>query len=862
MGSNVKYPPMLEHYRSLKREYPDGLLFYRMGDFYELFFEDAEIAAPIMEVTLTARHKGTAYEAPMCGVPYHSLNSYVSKVLKAGYKAVICDQVEDPKKSRGLVRREVVRILTPGTLTDIDLDSANDSNYLAVIGRYDNLFFLIRCDAATGDIYIKSSLTLDELKDILDITLPSEALLLESLNSLEQWLSRRGVCITYPSKSWLLDKDLAASKVKDSFGVVSLKAVIEDEHHGLVIGLAALILYLEDTQRASISYLKFPKMDSSNNYVVVDYTTLRNLEIFQSLVGRRGKTLLEVLDFTKTAIGGRLLRNWLRFPSRDLKEIGERLDCVEFFYSEHLLRNEIRDRMRIASDVERIFTRVSLHRATPKDLLSLAETFDIVFQLFDRLPDFFLRRFKLERIEKGNDLKDYIFSKIVSDASYVESGYFIREGVNEELDRLRKVAKDARSVVKDFETRERERTGISSLKVRYNRMLGFYIEVTKPNLHLVPEEYIRKQTLSNAERFVTPELKKIEEEILYAEEKAKRIEMTIFDEIVVKVGEYKETIEEAAKFIAQLDCFTAFAEAAVRNNYVRPEVGEYSDFVIVGGRHPVVEKLSDTFIPNDLHFSKDERIAILTGPNMGGKSTYLRQVALITLMAHLGSFIPAKRAKIPLIDRIFTRVGAGDNLSGGESTFLVEMLETATILKHSTDKSLVILDEVGRGTSTYDGISIAWAIVEYLHSGKEGVPFVLFATHYHELTKLGKKLPKAFNLHVKVEEKEKEIVFLHKIERGESDKSYGIYVASLAGIPSEVINRAYEILEDIERELSVRVVSSNGNEWKRVKMRKLPFTKTTEEVVVQIIDKLDINSLTPLAALNILAVLKDRIYGK
>ncbi|KLU59049.1 DNA mismatch repair protein MutS [Peptococcaceae bacterium CEB3] len=784
--------PMMQQYQEIKAQVGDAILFFRLGDFYEMFGADAELAAPILEIALTGREAGEARRIPMCGVPYHSVEHYLPKLVAAGHKVAICEQVEDPKLAKGIVKREIIRIVSPGTLTD-GLLSGQDNNFLAGVW-HDGAWGLSFLDVTTGEFTIFETESLDSLQAELAHVRPAELLLpKELLKQAKPW--QPYYCTVRERRDYVDTEAL-----REHFA--GQAALLED--HPVAAGAASALwrYFLASVPGMTPSNVLEIKLYNQDRWMILDSWTRRNLELSESLRGKGKKgTLLSVLDLTKTAAGARLLKRWLEQPLLSVSEIETRLAAVEELYRDEFLRSDVQKLLDEVYDLERLMGKVSYGSAQARDLLALAQTLDVPPLLrallapqAEPLASYLRQEGELAVLKEK--LTDALNPDIVTGSAQTN---LIRAGYSAEVDELRAVASGGRDWMAALETSEKERTGIRSLKIGYNKVFGYYIEVTHANAGLIPGDYQRKQTLANAERFVTPELKEYEEKILTAETRLGQLEYDIFVALREEVRRHTEEILKLAQELAQIDVFAGLAEAAVRYNYVRPEISTAGEIRISEGRHPVVEQMLGTqaFVPNDTSLTADNHLGIITGPNMAGKSTYMRQVALIVLMAQMGSFVPAQKAKISLVDRIFTRVGAADDLAAGQSTFMVEMQEVAYILRHATSASLVIFDEVGRGTATFDGLSIAWALVEHLQQHPALKPKTLFATHYHELTQLG-ELPGSFNLHVGVKEKGEDIVFLHKILPGKADRSYGIQVARLAGVPAELLQRAKVLLHTLE----------------------------------------------------------------
>ncbi len=859
---------MLRHYLEVKAQHPNAVLLYRMGDFYEAFFEDAVEIAPILEVALTARNKGKENEAPMCGVPHHAVEVYIGKLIRAGLRVAICDQVEDPAEAKGLVKREVTRVVTPGTVTEPRLLEGSDENLLAGVAWDGTAGAGAFLDVSTGRFFVRRWGSADEMAQDLELQRPREVLAGDSLPlEVESWIEERGVCRTDAGEDLWLDPKRAAEELERHFGTATLRGFGLEAGEPAVQAAALALRYAQETQQSDLSHVRGLALRHPNESLLLDAETLANLEVFRSLRegGRRG-TLLSVVDRTVTAAGGRLIRDWLRRPLRNASAIEARLAAVAELSADGERRERLRAGLATIGDIERLLARAVLGSLTPREAAALRDTLEAVPGILVEVAgaDAAILR-EIGGVDPVADLSGELQRVLdPQPAATLARGGVIAAGVDEDLDRCRSLAHDSKQHVAKLELRERERTGIGSLKVRFNKVFGYYLEVSKSKLDAVPEEYERKQTLVNAERFITPELKELEEQILSAEARLVELETEHFDRLRERIVAAGERLELLATALAQLDVLACFAEIAVRYRYARPAIrGLGEPIEIRDGRHPVVERLgADQFVPNDVELGAESgEIVVLTGPNMGGKSTYLRQVALIVLMAQAGSFVPAAEASIGLVDRIFTRVGASDDLTRGESTFMVEMVETAKILHQATSDSLVILDEVGRGTATFDGLSLAWSIVESLHESPR--PKTLFATHYHELTELSTLLPGVVNRTLAVKEWEDKIVFLRRVVPGSADKSYGLHVARLAGIPPEVIERAGQILANLEAheyDLTGKPRIAKGADSPADRSTdQLNLFAPPEEVVASILQQLDVEQLSPLAALNLLHTLKKRL---
>ncbi len=870
--------PMLRQYLELKAAYADAILLYRMGDFYEMFFDDARRAAPILEVQLTARQKGTENETPMCGVPYHALETYLGKLIAAGLKVAICDQVEDPAQAKGLVKREVTRVVTPGTVSDPELLEGKEDNLLAALvwdGEAGGGAFL---DLSTGSFFVRRWSSPEDGVEDLALLRPRE-LLFHGTHGLEgfpraivEWGEREVTCRTLLAEDRLFEPRRAGALLLRQFGTATLRGFGLEEGEPVVRAAAAALAYAQETQKSELSHVRGLAVQEARDRLILDASTLANLEIFRSQRGepgggaRRRGTLLGVLDRSVTAPGGRTLREWLRRPLVDPQAIAERHRAVGELVGDNPRRDRLRERLARVGDPERLLTRAVLGTMSPREAAALRDGLAEVPAILAELAG--ADAPLLAKLATTNPLTGLHaeLTRMLEEAPapVLQDGGVIASGVDEELDRYRSLARDSKRHILALEMRERERTGISSLKIRYNRVFGYYLEVTRANQERVPADYIRKQTLVNAERYVTPEIKELEEQILSAEERQIALEVEHFRRLVTTIAAAAPGLTALAAAVGALDTLAAFAEVAARHRYVRPIMGKLGAPILIReGRHPVVEQASrDAFVPNDTELDGEAAgIVLLTGPNMGGKSTYLRQVALIVLMAQAGSFVPADDAVIGAVDRIFTRVGASDDLARGESTFMVEMIETANILRHATEKSLVILDEVGRGTATFDGLSLAWAIVEYLHETRR--PKTLFATHYHELTELASLLPRVVNRTLAVKEWDDRIVFLRRVIPGSADKSYGLHVARLAGLPPGVIERAGEILTNLEAQEydltgKPRLARGRGAPATH-EPAQLTLFAPPEQVVASLLRDVEIERLTPLAALNFLQSLKSRL---
>ncbi len=863
---------MMEQYLRIKKNYQDILLFFRLGDFYEMFYEDAKIASSILEIALTSRQK-----VPMCGIPYHAADSYLAKLLRRGFKVAICEQVEDAKLAKGVVKRDVVKVLTPGTAVELELEGAKENTYIVSLYLKDKDWGLALVDLASGQMKTAQSDSQEKraLDDELFKVSPKEIIFPEEEEEkVIEILSRNNMTsiLRSPLEDWAFDFSQAKNILESHFQVKSLAGFDLSDKDLAVSAAGALLYYLKKVRKDSLSLVYKASYIQSGFQMILDATTIKNLELVKNLRdgGRKG-SLLDIIDFTVTSMGCRLVRSWLLQPLLRCSEIKDRLDAVSEFLRHTIERQELRESLKGIFDLERLKGKISLAVAHSRDLVSLKKSLLPLPQIKNVIAPFSARVIKkIHKLwDNAQDLVDLIDRAILEEPAFLlTEGGIIKDGYNPELDELRKLSRSGKGFITLLEKKERERTGISSLKIRYNKVFGYYIEVTKPNLPKVPADYIRKQTLLNSERYATPELKEYEEKVLNAEERIADLEYNLFLDIREKISKETTRLQKIASDVARLDVLSSLAELASLRSYHRPGVNTGESIKIVEGRHPVIEVTNDEpFIPNDTYLDEAEgQILIVTGPNMGGKSTYLRQVALICILAQMGSFVPAKEAEIGVVDRIFTRIGAMDFLSVGQSTFMVEMLETAKILNSATEKSLILLDEIGRGTSTFDGLSIAWAVAEYLHEKEEIRAKTLFATHYHELTELALTLKRIKNYHVSVKEWKDDIIFLRKIVSGPSDQSYGIHVAKIAGIPRSVVDRAKEILFNLEKQ----ELDSTGlprlayrSSKKRDKAQLFLFKEDREQEMLkgikEEIENCDISEFTPLAALNFINQLKEKI---
>ncbi len=859
------FTPLMQQYQRIKEAHPDKIVLFRLGDFYEMFYEDAEIAARELEITLTSREIGKGRRVPMAGIPCQAADGYIARLAGRGYRLAICEQVEDPSRARGLVRREVVRIITPGTVTDDRLLQGGKNNFLVAVTESEGHFGLAATDISTGDFWtsqLGGRGRLESLKEELARLEPAECLLdprLEGRGDLTAYLETELRVSLTRGEDWIFEPERASRLLKEYFGVTTLRGFGIEDLPAAAAAAGALLEYIRDTQKRDLRHLRRLRLHQPSDYLIVDRTSRINLELFRRLVdGEKEGTLLWALDATITALGRRLLSRWLSSPLLDVPTINARLDGVGELLQQTLVRSSVRDALKRVRDLERIAGKIGYGSANARDLLALKESLDAVPQVAQaiaacRSP---LLRELAERLDALPSVRQLIHRAIVDDPpATLREGGIIRSSFSTEVSELRELRGRGQEWIAAFEAEERSRTGIKSLKVGYNRVLGYYIEVTRPNLHLVPPHYQRKQTLANAERFVTEELKNWEAKVLGAEERLQELEYEIFCQVREEVASELDKLQETARALAELDVLAGFAELAASHGYCRPEVDDGPVIDIRDGRHPVLERLlpSGSFVPNDCYLDEeDHRILLITGPNMGGKSTYMRQVALIVLMAQLGSWVPASRARIGVVERIFTRVGARDDLVGGQSTFMMEMSEVANILHNACPRSLVLLDEIGRGTSTYDGMSIAWAVVQHLHDRMPGVK-VMFATHYRELTSLEEQLKGVKNYSVAVKEQKGDITFLYRVVRGGADASYGIQVAKLAGLPEEVLQRALQLLQKLEEE-----ARPSARRYQAAPMVQLRLFPDHVHPLVEELRKLDVLRMTPLEALSKLHELVER----
>jgi DNA mismatch repair protein MutS len=863
--------PLMRQYHAVKQQVPQALLMFRLGDFYELFYEDAVTAARELEITLTARNKEKGEPIPMCGVPFHAAENYIARLIQKGFRVALCDQVEDAKQAKKLVRREITRIVTPGTATEASLLRSHENNYLTAVCVREQRAGLAHVDVSTGEFRV-TEIDLAEVPAAIENLNARELLVPGSVRLQVQ-------CLQTEVEAWVTSFDYAERTLLDHFKLLSLDGCGLEGKPAAVGAAGAVLHYLRDTQRAALDHLDRPGFYDRSESLVLDAVTVRNLELVEPLFAgeRRDSTLLSVLDQTATGMGGRLLRRRLLRPSLDLPEIEKRLDAVEELTKQTIVRSEIRKLLGGILDLERLLAKVTIGNATPRDLLALGRSLDEVPKLRGSVERAACDR--LREIAAGLDevaeARDRILNGISAEPPVnIADGGTIRDGCHVELDELRDISRNSKQYIAQIELRERTRTGIASLKVRFNNVFGYYIEISKANLHLAAPDYERKQTLVNAERFTTPELKVLEAKILEAEERILVIEKELFHAIRTFVAGFATAIRSTANAVAELDLTASLAQVAAESRYTRPKFSGDEVMQVMAGRHPVIEKLTERdsvrFVPNDIYATNSEFISVITGPNMGGKSTYLRQAALMPVLAQMGSFVPADSALLPIVDRVFTRIGAADNLARGRSTFMVEMTETAVILNTATSRSLIILDEIGRGTATYDGLALAWAVVEHIHHSIQAK--TLFATHYHELTELAEQLEGVRNLHVSVKEAGEQIIFLRKVLPGRADRSYGIEVARLAALPLSVIERARQILilhEKTEHEVTEELQqqpSAPPSRKRSLSPAQNPLQiQMFEPVGYELADRiraLNVDELRPIEALQILHDLQKELGGR
>lgn len=875
--------PMMVHYCQTKCAYKDSILFYRLGDFYEMFFEDAKTVSRELELTLTGKDCGLSERAPMCGIPYHAAETYINRLIDKGYKVAICEQVEDPKTAKGIVKREVTRVVTPGTNLNMQELDEGKNNYLMAIVCVGDHFGVSTADITTGDCYVTEIDEERKLWDEINKFLPAEIIcndaFLVSGVDVDDLRNRLHISV-FALESWYFGDDLCKQTLLEHFKISSLEGLGLADYDSGVIAAGSLFRYLLDTQKNTMEHMNKIIPYTTDRYMVIDSSSRRNLELVETLREKQKRgSLLWVLDKTKTAMGARMLRNFVEQPLIDADAINERLDAVTELNMQAMLREEIREYLNPVYDLERLVSRISYRSANPRDLLAFKMSLEMIPHIKNLLANFtspLLVRIN-EQMDGLEDLYTLLEASITEDPPLaVKEGGIIREGYNEQVDTYRNSKTQGKSWLAQLEAEEKEKTGIRNLKIKYNKVFGYYLEVTNSFKDLVPEYYTRKQTLTNAERYITPKLKELEDMILGAEDKLFALEYDLFCQVREELAAQIPRIQETAKAIAQLDVYASLSVVAQRNNYVRPTVNTKGVIDIKNGRHPVVEKMinNDMFIANDTYLDNgSKRVSVITGPNMAGKSTYMRQTALIVLMAQIGSFVPAEKAKIGVVDRIFTRVGASDDLASGQSTFMVEMTEVANILRNATAKSLLILDEIGRGTSTFDGLSIAWAVIEHISNTKLLGAKTLFATHYHELTELEGKIPGVNNYCIAVKERGDDIVFLRKIVKGGADKSYGIQVAKLAGVPDSVLDRAKELVDELvhtDITSTFKDLAENSRKTKpkavhydEVDLEQISLFDTVQDQdIIEELKNLDITMLTPMDAMNTLYRLQNKLKNR
>jgi len=876
MQSTSKETPLMKQYNRIKEKYPNTILLFRLGDFFETFNEDAELTARTLGITLTKRNNGTAGEMPLAGFPHHQLDNYLPKLVKAGFRVAVCEQLEDPKQAKGIVKRGVVEVVTPGVALYDKILESRQNNYILAISfpkNNDNFVGLSYTDISTGEFYI-SELNLNKAQSIIETINPKEIIVNKEDKSKNDLLLNKisfDFALT-KLESWIFEENFANNILLDQFQTKSLKGFgIENFTQGKIAS-GVILHYISETQKSKLPHLRSIKILNTYDFMVLDYPTRKNLEItFDSEGGTEG-SLFKLMDKTSTSMGSRLLKNWIVRPLINLDSINQRLNKVEIFYNNYKGQLLLKDYLKGITDLERLSVRIENHRINPRDLIQLKQSLVLVPNIKNHIKDIDKQNlFNIDKVNELNDLVELIENSINDDTpNQIGHGNVFKQGYNEELDQNMEAKYSGKNWIEKFKEKERESTGISSLKVSFNNVFGYYIEVTNVHKDKVPDHYERRQTLTNAERYITDELKEIESKIYNAEDNIQRIETVLFDKLVKEIIKYSNDLNTLSKFIAEIDVINCLAYIAITNNYNKPTLNNSNIINIKNGRHPVVEKnleLGETYTENDLNIDPDSSmIHIITGPNMAGKSSYLRQNALIVLLAQIGSFIPASSAEIGIIDRIFTRVGAQDNISGGESTFLVEMQEMANILNNATERSLILLDEVGRGTATYDGLAIAWSITEHIYNKIQAK--TLFATHYHELNELHEKYPKINNFHVEIIETKNKIIFSHKLKKGGTNLSFGVHVAEMAGLPKDVIIRSDEILKTFRSDESQTEINLNNKIKANIKTIKSKSNESEDQLAIftfqdDIIRKqlknLDINNITPLKAFELLSDLINQV---
>ena len=875
--------PMMQHYLTTKEDYPDAVLFYRLGDFYEMFFEDAKVVSKELELTLTGRDCGLEERAPMCGVPFHAAENYISRLIEKGFKVAICEQVEDPKTAKGMVKREVVRVVTPGTNFNTQTLDEKKNNYLMCIVASDDLYAIASADVTTGECLVTQVNHIRKMMDEIYKFSPAEiigneAVFMSGLNQ-DDLYQRMNVRVNM-LESHYFDEAVCERTIKEHFHVASLEGLGLKEYETALLAVGALFQYLYETQKSSLSHMTGIQPYSTDGYMLIDTSSRRNLELVETLREKKKRgSLLWVLDKTKTAMGARTLRTYVEQPLIKAEEIEDRLDAVGELQSSAITREEIREYLNPIYDMERLAGKISYKTANPRDLIAFKSSLSMLPFIKGLLKEFKGNLLKQVEADMDDlaDIYDLIDRAICQEPPLaLKEGGIIKDGFDENVDKYRHAKTEGKAWLAELEAKEREKTQIKNLKIKYNKVFGYYLEVTNSFKDMVPDYYTRKQTLTNAERYITPKLKELEDLILGAEDKLYALEYELFAEIREKISDEVVRIQKTARAIARLDVFASLALVAERNHYCRPQMNNKGILDIKEGRHPVVEKMisNDMFIANDTYLDNQKsRISIITGPNMAGKSTYMRQTALIVLMAQIGSYVPAKMAKIGIVDRIFTRVGASDDLASGQSTFMVEMTEVANILRNATSKSLLILDEIGRGTSTFDGLSIAWAVVEHISNPKLIGAKTLFATHYHELTELEGKIAGVSNYCIAVKEQGDNIVFLRKIVKGGADKSYGIQVAKLAGVPESVILRAKELVNELSDADITEKVANLAMQSSRIKKKKQTYDEVDLEQmslfdavqdtdILEELKAIDVGNLTPMEALNTIYRLQNKLKNR
>ena len=866
----AEFSPLMQQYFSIKNQYKDAILFFRVGDFYEMFFDDAKLASQELEITLTGKECGQEERAPMCGIPFHAVDTYVAKLIEKGYKVAICEQLEDPRTTKGMVKRDVIRIVTPGTIIESNMLDDKKNNYIMSVYKKGIYFGIAICDISTGDFYSTRiaennnfAVLLDELAKFGPAEIVVNSFLYNSIEEINEIRKRFNLYINnFDDGNFKFDTENLLQNYKLENENTEIKDLKNYELETIAIN--ALLVYLKQTQKIKLDHINRIRFYNLQKYMTLDITARRNLELLerQHDKGKKG-TLLWVLDKTSTSMGGRKIRKWIGEPLLDVNQINKRLNAVRELKENSILRGELQQTLKKVYDIERLVGKISYGNSNGRDLNALKNSLKQIPNIKNLIKDSNseLIKFLELSLDECSDLAKLIEDAIVEDPPItLKEGGIIKLGYNQEIDEYKKASTEGKKWLLELEQREKEATGIKNLRIGFNRVFGYYIEITKSNLSLVPETYIRKQTLTNGERYITEELNELESKILGAEEKLIDLEYQIFTEVRTHLAKNIQRLQKSADIISTLDVLSALSTVAEDMNYVCPIVDNGGEIDIKEGRHPVIEKMIDTgsFVANDTYLNKDtDRLSIITGPNMAGKSTYMRQVALITLMAQIGSFVPASYAKIGIVDKIFTRVGASDDLSMGQSTFMVEMMEVANILKEATSNSLIILDEIGRGTSTYDGLSIAWAVVEHITDKTKCGAKTLFATHYHELTELETKLEGVKNYSIAVKEKGEDVIFLRKIIPGGTDESYGIHVAKLAGVPQAVVKRSNEILRSLERKSML--TGQKKTENKRQPEGQLDFFNYKLAEIAHEIDKMNLNEMTPIDALNTLIKIKEKM---